>query len=306
MRLKISAGICILLLLTLTACGTNNSYPYVSLTKNQSYATKINANTPGTVDVAIAPVISPLETRYSYDDFINYLQEKLHRPVRLIETQTYAETNQLLKEGKADIGVICSLAYVLGAEGKYLNGIAQPVVGGKDLYQSYIIVRKNSGIHSLKNLRGKTFAYSDPNSFSGRLAVQYMLKNQGYSVDHFFSRSYFTYSHDYSVKAVMKGIVDGAAVDSLVYQQMQITQNPALKQLQVIAKSSWVGTPPVVASAKAPKLLVNEVEQILWQMGSDPTGREVLKKMDVERFVAFHPKYYVEIAKMNQEIDETQ
>ncbi len=306
MKLKIFTGLCVLLLLTLTACGTNNSYPYISLTKNQSYEPEINANTSGTVNVAIAPVISPLETRYSYDDFINYLQEKLHRPVHLIETQTYAETNQLLKEGKAEIGLICSLEYVLGAQGRYLYGIAAPEVGGKDLYRSYIIVRKDSGIHSLKDLRGKTFAYSDPNSFSGRLAVQYMVKSQGYSVDHFFSRSYFTYSHDYSVKAVMKGIVDGAAVDSLVYQQMQVTQNPALNQMQVIAKSSWVGTPPVVASAKAPKILVNEVEQILWQMGSDPTGRGVLKKMDVERFIVFHPEYYVEIAKMNQEIDEKQ
>jgi phosphonate transport system substrate-binding protein len=306
MRLKISTGICILLLFTLTACGTNNSYPYVSLTKNQSYAAVTNANTPRTVNVAIAPVISPLETRYNYDDFISYLQKKLHRPVHLIETQTYAETNQLLKEGRAEIGLICSLEYVLGAQGWYLYGIAAPEVSGKDLYRSYIIVRKDSGIHSLSGLRGKTFAYSDPNSFSGRLAVQYMLKSQGYSVDHFFSHAYFTYSHDYSIKAVMRGIVDGASVDSLVYAQMQQMQNPELNQLQVIAKSSWVGTPPVVASVKASKSLVNDVEQILWHMDSNPTGKEVLKKMNVERFLAFHKEYYSKIIKMNQDVDKKQ
>lgn len=297
MKKSIEALVIFLVVLFISGC-TTPELPYISLVDENTSDTNIAIESEHAIKLGIASVISPQATRIGYDDFVNYLEEKLDSPVILIQGKTYEETNQLIKEGKVDIAFVCSLAYVLGQNQEIMDGIAAPEVNGEALYRSYLIAKKDSSIQNLEDLRGKRFAFTDPDSYSGRLAVLYLLKNNGESPDSFFEKIFYTYSHDYSVKAVASGLVDGAAVDSLVYDQMKELELEEIQDLKVIKAGDWVGTPPIVVSKQISKELKDQLEDILLHMDDDSKGKKILTELNIEEFVPVDDRNYMLIDEM--------
>ncbi|HWQ43225.1 MAG TPA: PhnD/SsuA/transferrin family substrate-binding protein, partial [Desulfosporosinus sp.] len=86
------------------------------------------------------------------------------------QRQSYQEINDLIKNGEVDMALICSGAYVAGQQDAKIELLAVPEVNGKGTYQSFLIVSADSNYQTLENLKGKTFAFTDPLSFSGRVA----------------------------------------------------------------------------------------------------------------------------------------
>src|SRR3989304_5990766 len=85
------------------------------------------------------------------------------------------------------------------------SGWARPrraAAGGEGSHYSYLVVPAASSFTSLDDLRGKTFAFSDPNSHSGWLAPAYQLALMSETQDSFFARHIFTYHPRESVRAV--------------------------------------------------------------------------------------------------------
>jgi phosphonate transport system substrate-binding protein len=140
--------------------------------------------------------------------------QRLGRPVRLFQ-RTYAEVNDLVKNREIDLAFVCAGALVEGEHEFGMQALVVPQMRGETLYYSYLVVNRRSGAERLADLRGKTFAFSDPLSNSGRLVPVYQLALRRETPERFFSRTVFT-SHDNSILAVADGLVDGAAVDSLI------------------------------------------------------------------------------------------
>src|SRR3989304_2004576 len=69
----------------------------------------------------------------------------------------------------------------------------------KPFYQSYIITNKNSGIEKFEDFIGKTFAFTDPLSNSGKLYADKRLKDLNTPSDSFFASTMFTHAHDISI-----------------------------------------------------------------------------------------------------------
>jgi len=116
-----------------------------------------------------------------------------------------------------------------------------PVYFGKTVYYSYLITSKASKINNFLDLQNKAFAFSDPLSNSGYFYPAYLLAKINQTPETFFSKFIFTYSHDNSLQAVLDGIVDGAAVDSLIYDY-ELSLNPNLiYKIKIIKKSPPFG-----------------------------------------------------------------
>jgi phosphonate transport system substrate-binding protein len=88
----------------------------------------------------------------------------------LIQRGTYAEINELIRTGGADVAFVCGGAHVDGQHEFGMKLLVAPQMRGETMYFSYIIVPRDSNAQSLTNLRGKRFAFSDPLSNSGYLA----------------------------------------------------------------------------------------------------------------------------------------
>lgn len=140
--------------------------------------------------VAVGAMISPKETFGYYRQLIEYIGKKLGRPVDLVQRKTYGEINQLLGKGEIDLAFICSGPYAGSKEEYGFELIATPQVQGSHFYRSYLIVNVNQPYRKIEDLRGRVFAFTDPESNTGKLAPTFWLKQIGEDPERFFPRSF--------------------------------------------------------------------------------------------------------------------
>jgi len=147
----------------------------------------------------------------------NYLSKSLGQNVNLIIPTNYNATVEGLGNGSLDFAYLGGLTYVK-AHRQY--GVVPLVQRTSDLeFHSLFITGANSSIHSLADLRGKTFAFGDINSTSGHLMPYYELKQAGINADVDLKYRY-TGSHPATAKAVESGATDAGALDETVYNSM--------------------------------------------------------------------------------------
>jgi len=297
-RLRLLAAVSVLVVI-LAGCGSSSTYPTVRLTDLEPLpprTARLDQDSP--LRVAIASVLSPRGNIESYGPFLSYLSERLGRRVELIQRQTYAETNELIGRSSVDMAFVCSGAYVEGKQSKGMELLVVPQVNGETVYYSLIIVPADSAVHSLTELRGKVFAFTDPLSNSGYLAVVYHLWQLGEQPETFFARTIYTYSHDNSIKAVADKLVGGAGVDSLVYSFV-LEREPYLgAKIRVVYTSPPYGIPPVVVPTSLDPETKAQLREILLTMHEDGRGRQALADIKVDRFVPADESLYDSVRQM--------
>lgn len=242
--------------------------------------------------VAVAAVLSPKGTVESYSPFLNYLEEKLNRPIELIQRRTYLEINDLIEHGEVDLAFVCTSAYVEGQATFGMELLVAPQVNSKTTYNSYLIVPVSSKAKEMSDLRGKVLAFTDPISLSGRVYPTYLVQELGFTPEEFFGRTFYTYSHDEAIRAVASGVADGAAVDSLVYEYA-VSRDPSLaEKVKVIHTSPDFGIPPVVVSPYIRPQVKAELQALFLGMGDDSAAQEALSAIGVDRFVLIDDSAY--------------
>ena len=125
--------------------------------------------------VAVGAMVSPKETFIHYRELFEFIGGKSGRPVELIQRKTYLEINQLLGRNEIDLAFICSGPYAGGKETYGFHVLAVPQVQGEHFYRSYLIVNRKQAYQRLEDLRGRVFAFTDPDSNSGRIAPAFWL-----------------------------------------------------------------------------------------------------------------------------------
>ncbi len=235
----------------------------------------------GTLRIAIAGVMSPSRTLDAYDQLLGYLHRRLGVKVTVDQRSSYAEVNDLLRTGQADVAFVCSRPYLEGRQQFGMDLLLAPQVNGDVIYYSYLIVPAKSGAMSLADLRGKRFAFSDPLSNSGRLVPEYQLHLAGETPNTFFASYEFTGSHDNSILAVADGLVDGAAVDSLVYEYIVARTPEISRRTKIIARWGPYGIPPLVTSPRLAPELREKVRTALLEMDQSEDGRAALAVLGV-------------------------
>ncbi|MGC8908370.1 MAG: phosphate/phosphite/phosphonate ABC transporter substrate-binding protein [Desulfomonilaceae bacterium] len=235
--------------------------------------------------VAVGAMVSPKETFEAYRDLLAYLGERIGERATLVQRKTYAEVNQGLASGVIDVAFICTGPYVVARKTDEVRLLAVPQVRGKTTYQAHLIVNANSSFRNLQDLRGKTFAFTDPDSNTGRLVPVAWLSQMGEKPETFFEKTVYTYGHDNSILAVSRNLVDGAAVDGLVWEYLREKSPEAVDKTRVIKKSEPYGIPPVVCSRHLDSQKQERIQKMLLTMHDDHRGREILRQLMIDRFV---------------------
>jgi phosphonate transport system substrate-binding protein len=285
-----------------TACD-RQSPQTVSLEKRQELpASKVLAHEKP-LTLCVGSMITPQDGYGYYRQLINYLAEKLDLHITALDPGSYEEVNRLLETGRVDVAFICSGPYVEGHARFGLNLLAAPVVNDEPLYYSNLIVPSGSSARRLADLRGKTFAFADPHSNSGAMVPMSKLAEMGETPESFFDSFLFTYGHDRSIRAVADGLVDGAAVDSLIWDFL-VANTPGLHdKVRVIERFGPFGIPPVVTGKHVDPVMRAALQKILLAMHDDPRGRDILKGMHIERFTQIDDSAYDSVRELQRFIE---
>ncbi len=253
---------------------------------------------PEVLRVAVSAMTMPRETLGLYEELLRYLGDKMGQRVELVQRRTYQAANDLIQSKVVDAAFVCSLPYVLGHDKFGMELLVTTEIDSLPRYYSYIIVRKDSGIENFEELRGKTFAFMDPDSNSGTLYPTYRLAQMGESPLSFFHNYIYTYGHDNSVKAVLNNTVDGAAVENLIFNYMAAQDSVVASQIKVIEVSPPFASPPVVVHPELNSKIKEGLRSILLNMNQDDRGREILDRMNIDGFGLVRDSAYDSIREM--------
>lgn len=239
-----------------------------------------------TLRIAVAPVWSPEHAIDDYQALVDRLAVRIGRPFRVVQRKTYGEVNELLRHGMVQAAIICTGAYLEAQRSRIsLEVAAVPLFPEGPVYRSLLVTRADGGPATVADLRGRAFAFSDPLSLSGHYYPIDLLRSEGEDYRRYFSRTLFTHSHSGSLHAVLDGIADGAAVDSLVYES-EAERNPDLAhRLRVIHRSPPLGINPVVVPGAADPAFRAAFREALIGLHGTPEGRLALDRIGIKRFV---------------------
>jgi len=254
------------------------------------------------IRIGVSSMITPVDTVKYYQEIIDYIGARIRQPVRMVHRRTYEEMDGLLERGEVKIAFICSAPYVKDRERFGVELLVAPSVNGSTRYQSYIIVHSDSPIKTFPELKGKSFAFTDPNSNTGKIYPTYLLKTMGYVPEIFFGRTLYSYSHNKSVEMVAKKVAEGAAVESMVYEYMRKTGSPYARQTKIIKRSPPFGIPPVVVTRDIGPGLKNKVREAFLSMGNSPKGKAILDAMMIDGFVEVPDGNYDSIREMERAV----
>lgn len=256
-----------------------------------------------TVRIAVGGMITPKEGFVYYRDFLDFIGNELGRQVEYVDATSYEEINALIESRDVDGAIVCSGPYVRGHAKFGLELLAAPKAYGSTMYYSYIIVPRDSPARGLEDLKGKSFAFTDPLSNTGKLVPEYLLARKGASSKKFFSKTVYSGSHDKSILAVADKLVDGAAVDSLIWEYLNRIKPELTGKTRILLKSAPYAIPPFVVHPSLDPELKEKLRTILLTAHTKPKGKELLAKMMTERFVPIDDSAYDSIREMKKWVD---
>jgi phosphonate transport system substrate-binding protein len=289
---------CVIALISLPACSSDEHVPFVSLGAEARTDPSPEARGGPQLRIAVAPIMSAQTSATAYGPLLEYLEQKVRRETVLIQRRAYAEINEIVRIGGAEIAFVCSGAYAEGNRNFGMELLVAPVVAGNTTYRSYIIARKDLGASALSELRGKRFAFTDILSNTGFLYPSFLLKRMNEEPAGFFLKTIFTHSHDASIRALAKQLVDGAAVDSIVYEEVARREPQLVEGLDIISESDPFGIPPVVVSPGLDGKFKERLRAVFLRMADDPAAAPALDALGVGGFVIMTDRAYDSVRRM--------
>lgn len=233
-----------------------------------------------------------------YAFLVRRLAEKLGRPIELFVGSDYAQM-----AGEFDGGFLCGLAYVeLADGGAELEPVAAPVLrgrryGGRPVYFSDVVVRRDSPFRTFADLRGRSWSYNEPLSHSGYGITRYRLVQLG-EIEGYFGQVVEAGWHERSLRLVCSGEVDASAIDSHVLALLLRDRPDLAERLRVIDSFGPSTIQPVVVARHVGTSLKADIRAALLELAEESQARSHLDRGLIERFVAVDDGSYDDLRRM--------
>jgi phosphonate transport system substrate-binding protein len=247
------------------------------------------------------------------------LGEALHVTVKEFLGSDYNAVIEAMRTGKADIANFGPLSYSQANERSNAEPLVVPAIDGKPenaTYNSYIIANaKNDKINSIADLKGKNFAFVDPNSTSGNLVPSFeilkALNDNNLTFDDlhtngkFFKSVSFSGAHQNGLQAVAKGDIDAAPVASDTFEREVAAGRVDKNAVKIIFKSPAIPQGPIAIRGDLPDDLKKSVKDFLVKYDNDKfftdfVGQKPGQKM---RYVPVDDSMYKDILALRKKFN---
>jgi len=234
-----------------------------------------------TLKVTIIPHRSNLGNETAYASLFRELQKETGIKFKWIGSKTYDDVIKNITTNKADIGYVGPFSYVDAQDNHGVKLICRTLSKKKvEFYHSMITTRKDSGIHSLQDLKGKSFSFTDKKSTSGYLFPLTHLKKQGIEPED-FSQVKFLKRHANSLLAVYKGHVDAGATSYTAIDKVDIN----FDEINMLWKSEPIYRGPWIARKDLPDHLFKTIQKAMFKISNSTHADEVFEGLTTKGFV---------------------
>lgn len=221
--------------------------------------------------LGVHPYLPPKEIQERFAPLAVHLGKVLDRPVVVRVGRNYEEHIVAIGKDQIDIAFMGPAPYVtLVKSFGHKPLLARLEVDGKPDLIGVIITRQDSPLQKLSELKGKRFAFGNPQSTMSHTVPQRLLEQAGVP-EKALGRYRFLGSHKNVVLGVLAGDYDAGAVKSEVYDEY------AARGLRVLATSPPVSEHVFVTRADLPKGQIDQLRRTLLALTSAPDGLAILR-----------------------------
>jgi len=218
----------------------------------------------------IHPYLPATELVNRFSPLANYLAAELGQPVRIRVQKSYQSHMDFVGQDQADIAFIGPVSYVLLRKSYGAKPLlARLEESGSSFFHGVIAVRRDSPFTSIADLKGKSFAFSDPNSTMGHIVPKAMLVQAGVAVGQLRRHDFLNSHHDVAL-AVLGGYFDAGGMKDEVFAEYE------KRGLRVLAKSPPVPEHLFLTRANLPESLVQRLRALFLAVNSSPRKHEIL------------------------------
>jgi phosphonate transport system substrate-binding protein len=243
-----------------------------------------------TLRLSLIPTTDPGKILRESQPLVEYLEKEIGTKVVLTVPTNYAAVVEAIANDQVDIAYLGGFTYVQASK---RAGVVALVQRERDQnFHSFFITHSGTGINSLADLKGHTFAFGDVNSTSGHLMPEYFMRQANVDPD-VITKAIYTGGHDATALAVANKKVDAGALDETIYQKM-VTDgklNPANVRL-------FYTTPPyydyiwVSRRGLDPKVADSFSAAFLKLDASDPAHKRILDLLIATKYVKAEDSSY--------------
>lgn len=269
-----------------------------------------------TFTIAYAPNESTTDSTDARSTLAKDLGKVINMEVKEIQASDYTAIIEALRTGKADMAYMGALAVAMGSERAGVTPIVMKAPNGdkaQAVYHSVFVTQKdNNEINSIKDFKGKTIAFVDPDSTSGNLVPTYeimkafpdlhLTNEKIHTNGEFFEAVSFSGKHQAGLQAVIKGDVDIVPISDQIMASEFKNGNADENAVKVVHSSAAIPAEAMVVSKTVNEDLKKTLTKFLVEYNNKDYFDKVIKKADA-RFVECSMEDYQPIVELNKNIN---
>ena len=269
-----------------------------------------------TFTIAYAPNESTTDSTDARSTLAKDLGKVINMDVKEIQASDYTAIIEALRTGKADMAYMGALAVAMGSERAGVTPIVMKAPNGdkaQAVYHSVFITQKNnSEINSIKDFKGKTIAFVDPDSTSGNLVPTseimkafpdlHLTNEKIHTNGEFFEAVSLSGKHQAGLQAVIKGDVDIVPISDQIMASEFKNGNADENAVKVVHSSAAIPAEAMVVSKTVNEDLKKTLTKFLVEYNNKDYFDKVIKKADA-RFVECSMEDYQPIVELNKNIN---
>ncbi len=277
----------------------------IGCTNTDENLPKDNKNPEDTLLIGLIPERNIFEQMQRYEPLANYISKQIGIKIKLLVLTRYGNIIDNFVSSHLDGAFFGSFTYTLAHAKIRVEPLARPEdFNGVSTYYGMIFVRKDSGIKTAKDMKGKRFAFVDKATTAGHLLPLAFFKENGIKdYKTYFKETYFTGTHEDAVYDVLNKRADIGAAKNTVFNQLANSNRRINEELIILKKSPEVPENALAVRKDLDSSIKKKLKETLLNMHNDEPGRNVLKNLGAKRFIETTDADYKSVYEYVKEIN---
>jgi phosphate/phosphite/phosphonate ABC transporter binding protein len=258
------------------------------------------------VRLGLTPYLRPQDLLRDTEPFRAWMQDRLGVPVSMTVAANYDGLGQMLARGEIDLAAFSPYGYLRAQQGGIgLRPLVTVIADGSARSAGYVVVRDDSPVRTVEELKGARVAFVDPASTSGWLMSSALLLKKGVHPSKDLGGAAFLGSHDAVLDAVLAGTFDAGAVYQGALAMWGSRNTASVHRFRIVGKTSRMPRDVYCVRKDAPEGLADALLALLADFSTlHPDGRTVLDPMSVNGFVRVDDSAFDELREVDQLVRE--